>query len=109
MPPGADYAAYARHMPYLTLIGALTTCQVFYTNAEVSAGRFGFLWWLAPLHIAYPAALTLAAKMKLVGDMDTILAWFGAAAALRFAFACGSLVMQARPARPRAGWTPPSP
>jgi hypothetical protein len=43
MPHGSDYAEYSRLMPWLVAITALTTCQVFYTNAEVSAGRFGFL------------------------------------------------------------------
>lgn len=92
MPHGADYAAYARWMPWLVVITALTTCQVFYTNAEVSAGRFGFLWWLVPLHFAYPAALYFAAKSGLCPTLGTIIAWFGAASALRFFFAFSGVV-----------------
>ena len=87
MPHGSDYAAYARWMPWLVVITALTTCQVFYTNAEVSAGRFGFLAWLVPLHVAYPALLYAAARCGWVRTLDGLLAWFGAASALRFAFA----------------------
>ena len=34
MPHGGDYAQYAKYMPWLVPITALTTCQVFYTNAE---------------------------------------------------------------------------
>ncbi len=87
MPHGSDYADYARLMPWLVIITVLTTCQVFYTNAEVSAGRFGFLMWLIPLHIAYPALLYFASSFGFVTTLDGILVWFGAASALRFAFA----------------------
>ena len=86
MPHGCDYAQYAVYMPVLTIAGAMTTCQVFYANAEVSAGRFGFLWWLVPLHVAYPAALAAAARLGFVEDMATFVAWLAAAAAARFAF-----------------------
>jgi hypothetical protein len=51
----------------------------------VSAGRFGFLLWFLPLHLGYPAALWLAARGGLVATLDGLLAWFGAASALRFA------------------------
>ena len=91
MPHGGDYAAYAAYMPALTIAGALTTCQVFYTNAEVSAGRFGFLLWLVPLHVAYPAALAAAARLGYVGDMTTFAACLVAASAARFAFSAAAL------------------
>ena len=87
MPHGSDYAAYAGYMPWLVVITAATTCQVFYTNAEVSAGRYGFLWWLVPLHIVYPAALWMAVSHGMVVDMWTMLVWFGAASFARFLFA----------------------
>ena len=86
MPNGANYAAYAHWMPWLVAITALTTCQVFYTNAEVSAGRFGFLRWLVPLHLVYPALLCFAAKSGLCPTLGTLIAWFGIASLLRFAF-----------------------
>lgn len=92
MPHGDDYAAYARLMPWLVPITALTTCQVFYTNAEVSAGRFGFLAWLVPLHVIYPALLFIAARHGCITSLDQLLVWFGAASALRFAFSlCATL------------------
>lgn len=82
MPNGSDYLEYARHMPLLVMITALTSCQVFYTNIEVSAGRFGFLSWIIPLHVAYPVLLlTFLPK-----DLPTMLTWFAAASLLRFAF-----------------------
>lgn len=86
MPRGSDYAEYSRLMPWLVAITALTTCQIFYTNAEVSAGRFGFLWWLVPLHLVYPALLCVAQHSGCVPSLDSLLVWFGAASVLRFAF-----------------------
>ena len=91
MPGGADYAAYAVYMPALTISGALTACQVFYTNAEVSAGRFGFLLWLVPLHVVYPAALWAAAKLGCIGGMTAFVSWLVAASAARFAFSAFAL------------------
>ena len=87
MPHGQDYAAYARHMPWLVAIAAMTSCQVFQTNSEVSAGRFGFLAWLVPLHIVYPAVLYLVAECGYVNSLDRALVFFGAASCMRFAFA----------------------
>ena len=87
MPHGSDYVAYAHYMPWLVVMTALTTCQVFYTNAEVSAGRFGFLIWLVPLHSIYPVALYFASRSGCVTDLSTLLFWFGGVSALRFAFA----------------------
>ena len=87
MPHGSDYAAYARYMPWLVVITALTTCQVFCTNAEVSAGRFGFLLWLVPLHVAYPAALYVAVRHGFADSLPSLLLWFGASSLARFAFA----------------------
>jgi hypothetical protein len=87
MPHGRDYVSYARFMPLLVVIAALTTCQVFFTNAEVSAGRFGFLSWLVPLHVVYPALFLLAAECGLVTTLGRAVACFGVASLLRFAFA----------------------
>ena len=100
MPHGAEYSEYARYMPWLVAATALTSCQVFYSNAEVSAGRFGFLAWLVPLHLAYPAALYMAAAGGHVPDLETLVAWFVAASAARFAFACLS-ALRDRPRRRR--------
>jgi len=91
VPTGDCYAEYVRYMPWLVLITVLTTCQVFYTNAEVSAGRYGFLCWLVPLHLAYPALLHLAVKGGYVCSLGGFLLCFGAASALRFGFAAAGL------------------
>ena len=92
LPHGAEYAAYAHYMPWLVVMTAMTTCQVFYTNAEVSVGRFGFLSWLVPLHVIYPLALYAAVTAGYVTDLSTLLLWFCGASALRFVFAGGCCV-----------------
>jgi len=92
MPHGADYADYSRLMPLLTISTALTACQVFYTNAEVSAGRFSFLLWFVPLHAVYPAALLAAARVRAPG-LDGMVWWFTAASAARFLFASAAVAI----------------
>lgn len=88
MPNGCNYIGFARHMPILTLLTALTSCQVFYTNVEVSAGRFGFLKWLVPLHLAYPLILWLFPPASLQG----FIIWFAAISLLRFSLSFASLL-----------------
>ena len=97
MPHGSDYAAYVPYMPWLVAITALTACQTFYTNAEVSAGRFGFLAWLVPLHLVYPAMLFLAASFGFVPTLGWLLVWFGTASLLRFAFSAHGCLWHLRP------------
>ena len=87
LPHGAAYGGYAPLMPWLAVATAMTTCQVFYANAEVSAGRFGFLWWLVPLHVVYPVALWICASHGLVATAGGMVAWIFAISCLRFAFA----------------------
>lgn len=89
LPNGRDYAAYAGYLPWLVAVNALTACQNFCTNAEIAAGRFGFLAWFAPLHLLYPAVLYLAAQRGL--SFETLLVWFTAAALLRFAGAAATM------------------
>ncbi len=96
LPNGTEYLAYARYMPSLTIVAALTTCQVFCTNAEVSAGRFGFLWWLIPLHVAYAPALSFAADAGIVSSLDDAIRWFAAASVLRFLFSAATVCRAAR-------------
>lgn len=91
MPHGADYAEYARFMPWLVAITALTSCQIFHTNSEISAGRFGFLAWLLPLHLVYPAALWFASRGGRIPTLGGLITWFGAASVARFAFSACEL------------------
>ena len=92
MPHGSGYVAYSGYMAPLAIFTALTACQVFYANAEVSAGRFGFLFWLVPLHTVYPALLYVAVRLGWTASLGGFVAWMGAAAFARFAFSvCGVL------------------
>ncbi len=91
MPNGSRYAEYAPYMPTLVLAAALTSCQVFFTNAEVSAGRFAFLHWLLPLHIVYIAALVLATLMTPL-TLDGFTAFIAGVSIARFAFAAASMI-----------------
>ena len=86
MPNGAEYIDYAVYMPWLVLSNALTSCQVFYANAEVSAGRFGFLWWLAPLHLVYGAALQMHRAIGVELTMPGLIACFLGVSLIRFVF-----------------------
>jgi hypothetical protein len=85
MPNGGNYLGYAIYMPLLTLVTAMTSCQVFHTNSEVSAGRFGFLAWFLPLHIVYAAALLLVRRAGHLDSLRETVAWFAAASAARLA------------------------
>ena len=86
MPNGENYIAYVKYMPWLVLINAFTACQVFYANAEVSAGRFGFLWWLAPLHLIYMGVLTLWLQFCGSLSLPLLIVCFGVVSVLRFLF-----------------------
>jgi len=86
MPNGENYIAYVKYMPWLVLINALTTCQVFYANAEVSAGRFGFLWWFAPLHLIYMGVLLLGVRFFGSLSLPMLVICFGVISVLRFLF-----------------------
>ena len=57
LPHGAEYAAYWWAIPWHIGILALTFPTSLYTTAEVSAQRFGFLKWMMPIELVYPAVL----------------------------------------------------
>ena len=82
IPHGEEYAGFAPLLPLLVLIGALTAGQVFYTNTEVSAARFGFLRWLVPLNLAELAALHVLGPR--LDSLTGFLSLFLAFAAIRF-------------------------
>jgi hypothetical protein len=86
MPNGEKYITYVKYMPWLVLINAFTTCQVFYANAEVSAGRFGFLWWFAPLHLIYIGVLLIGGYACDYLCLPLMVCCFGAISAMRFTF-----------------------
>ena len=94
MPNGAEYLDYAGYMPWLVLANALTSCQVFYANAEVSSGRFGFLWWLLPLHLVYAAVLQLHVLVGVELSMSILVVFFSVVAFLRFVFSFFALLKE---------------
>jgi len=100
IPNGGDYAELLVHLPTLLAISALTACQTFFTNAEVAAGRFGFLWWFVPMNLAYWGLLALGndshAQASTLGGMLT---WFLAGAMLRFAGAAIAALASRQPTR----------
>ena len=57
LPNGDRYADYWWAIPWLAAISALGSVQALYTTAETAVGRFGFLKWLLPMDLAYPAIL----------------------------------------------------
>lgn len=59
LPNGESYASYHWAIPWMIAVTTLNAIQGFHTNTEVSAGRFGFLWWWLPLNFGYPALLLL--------------------------------------------------
>ena len=91
MPNGENYIAYVKYMPWLVLVNALTTCQVFYANAEVSAGRFDFLWWFAPLHLIYIGVLLIGGHVCDSLCLPLIVCSFGVISVMRFMFSLFAL------------------
>lgn len=87
LPNGAAYTRYAKYIPALSGITALTSCQVFYTNAEISAARYGFMKWFMPLHAVYAACLYAASAWPgCQFTFEGMLAVFAVFGLLRFGF-----------------------
>ncbi len=59
LPHGEQYANYWWATLWLIGIGYLTSIVSFFTTAEFSANRFGFLLWYIPIDIIYPITLLL--------------------------------------------------
>ena len=92
LPNGEQYAIYAKYMSILILITALTSCQVFFTNAEVSAGRFKFLYWLIPLHLIYIFTLYFLIKKGVICTLSDMIISFAVISILRFLFSAIEII-----------------
>ena len=57
LPHGGDYSAYGWVIPWQIGISTLGALTGLYVTAEVSANRFGFMKWMVPLDLIYPALL----------------------------------------------------
>jgi O-antigen/teichoic acid export membrane protein len=59
LPNGNIYTEYAWAIPCLILISSIAAIQSFHINAEISAGRFGFLKWWIPVNLLFAALVLL--------------------------------------------------
>jgi len=57
LPNGVQYADYYWAIPWMIAIGTLSSLSSLYGSVEVSANRFGYMWWSIPLTTIYPLAL----------------------------------------------------
>ena len=108
LPHGDQYATYWWAIPWLIGIGAVNAFVGFYTTAEISANRFGFMKWMVPLDILYPVFLLLVTgygylenilpancfgflKAHNIYSLDTMFCWMTALAILKSAFSAISM------------------
>ena len=59
LPHGNEYASFWWAIPWIIAITSVNLFSSFYTTGEQSAFHFGFLKWLIPLYLLYPATLLL--------------------------------------------------
>ena len=59
LPHGSEYAGYWWTIPWIIGITSVNWFVGLYATAETAASRFGFMKWLIPLTVIYPAALLL--------------------------------------------------
>lgn len=57
LPHGSEYAAYWWSIPWIIAVTSINLFCGFYSTGEVSAFRFGYMKWMIPLTLLYPAAL----------------------------------------------------
>ena len=57
LPHGSEYAAFWWAIPWIIAITSINLFTNFYITGEVSAFRFGYMKWMIPLTLLYPAAL----------------------------------------------------
>ena len=102
LPNGAEYAEFFWAIPWLVGITSLSACIGLYTTAETSANRFGYMLFMIPLNLVYPAVLLFVTGYgyfapylpKCIDDffvahnirsLSTMLMWMTAIAAIRLA------------------------
>ena len=113
LPHGEQYAAYWWAIPWLIGNSTLGALVGLYTTAEISANRFGFMKWMVPLDLIYPALLLVVTgygyleniipsdwfaflKAHNVRSLDTMLWWMTGFISLK-CFGCA--LAMARPRR----------
>ena len=59
LPHGSEYSSYWWAIPWIIAITSVNLFTGFYSTGEVSAFRFGYMKWMIPLTLLYPAAILL--------------------------------------------------
>lgn len=59
LPHGEEYSAYHWAIPWSIGIAALCASASIHVATEISAQRFGFLWWYVPLNLLYPTLMLI--------------------------------------------------
>ena len=57
VPNGEIYSEFFWVIPGMILVTTLNACTNIYTTSELSANRFGYLWFMIPSHLVYAALL----------------------------------------------------
>ena len=111
LPHGEQYSAYWWAIPWMIGNSTLMALTGLYVTAALSANRFGFMKWMIPLDLAYPALLlavtgygyftgfiptscTAFLDAHNIRSLDTMLWWITSINAIK---ALGCLVAMARP------------
>ena len=59
LPHGSEYASFWWAIPWIIAIVSINMFGTFYTTAELSAYRFGYMKWWLPVTFLYPVTLLL--------------------------------------------------
>ena len=116
LPHGCEYASFWWAIPWIIAITSLSHFCSFYSTAEVSAFRFGYMKWMIPLTLAYPAAMLLVTGYGYfsaylpaswtnflathnVTSLSAMLWWMTAIAVLK-ALGCAIAMLRQKPTNP---------
>jgi hypothetical protein len=91
---GQEYVKYSVFIVPLTMITATVSCQTFYTNAEVAAGRFTFLGWYIPIHLVYAVIIYIVSILGYLSTLRNIIFVLAFGALLRFSFVFADIFRQ---------------
>jgi O-antigen/teichoic acid export membrane protein len=98
---GQEYVKYSVFIVPLTFITACVSCQTFYTNAEVAAGRFTFLGWYIPIHLVYAVIIYIVSILGYLSTLRNIIFVLAFGALLRFSFVFADILRQGDGAPPQ--------
>jgi O-antigen/teichoic acid export membrane protein len=102
-----EFEQYSVYLIPLTMITATVSCQTFYTNAEVAAGRFTFLGWYIPIHLVYAVIIYIVSILGYLSTLRNIIFVLAFGALLRFSFVFADILRQGDGAPPQGDGTLP--